>query len=531
MLLAETSSTDLELLAVLTGVSLLLLLAYRSAIPYPILFVIGGALMGFVPGTPDTALEPELVLLIFLPPLLYAAAFFSSLRDLREAAGPISVLAVGCVLFTTVGVAVVAHAVVPGMTWEVAVTLGAVLSPTDAIAATAIASRLSAPRRFITIVEGESLVNDATGLIVYKVAVVALVSGSFNLLDASAEFVLNAIAGVAIGLVIAFLIAQVRARLDDAPTEISMSLVTPYLAYLPSEALGVSAVLSAVAAGIYLGWHSPRLITPATRIQAFAVWEILVFVLNAVLFVLVGLELPHVIDGINEYSTGELALYGVAVSLAVIVARFLWIFPMTYVPRNLWAKLRGRDRERDWRLPFLIAFTGMRGGVSLAAALALPLTLDGGEPLPLRDLVIFLTYAVILATLVVQGLALPWLIRRLGVEEEPDVDIESEARLRAAWAALQALDEFENADWTRPETVQRMKNLYEYRIRRFNARLDPEDDGDMEEGSLLYQKLRRKVLEAERAEIIRMRNRGIINDEIMRRIERDLDLEDARLEI
>jgi Na+/H+ antiporter len=531
MFLAESSSTDLELLAVLGGVAVLLLIAYRTTIPYPVLFVIGGALMGFVPGTPDTALEPELVLLIFLPPLLYGAAFFSSLRDLRDAAGPISVLAIGCVLFTTAGVAVVAHMVVPGMTWEVAVTLGAVVSPTDAIAATAIASRLSAPRRFVTIVEGESLVNDATALIVYKVAVVALVSGSFNLFDASVEFLVNAVAGVAIGLIVGFAVAQVRARLDDAPTEISISLVTPYFAYLPSEALGVSAVLSAVTAGIYLGWHSPRLITPATRIQAFAVWEILVFVLNASLFVLVGLELPHVIDGISEYSTGALAWYGAAVSLAVIAARFLWIFPMTYLPRNLWARLRGRDRERDWRLPFLIAFTGMRGGVSLAAALALPLALDDGSPLPLRDLVIFLTYAVILATLVVQGLALPWLIRRLGVEEQLDVDVESEARLRAAWAALEALDELENADWTRPETIQRMRALYEYRIRRFNARLDPDDDGDIEHGSLAYQKLRRKVLEAERAEIIRMRNRGIINDEVMRRIERDLDLEDARLEI
>ncbi|HEX6390364.1 MAG TPA: Na+/H+ antiporter [Solirubrobacteraceae bacterium] len=526
------SSTDLELLAVLGAITLLLLAAYRTRVPYPILLVIGGAAIGFVPGMPDTTLEPELVLLIFLPPLLYAAAFFSSLRDLRDDASAISLLAIGCVLFTTAGVAVVAHTVVPGMSWEVALTLGAILSPTDAIAATAIASRVGAPRRFVTIVEGESLVNDATALIVYKVALTALVSGSFNAFEAGGEFVMNAIAGILIGLAVGYAIAALRSLIDDAPTEISISLVTPFFAYLPAEAAGVSAVLAAVTAGIYLGWHSPRLITPATRIQAFSVWEILTFVLNAALFVLVGLALPDVIDGISgSYSTGELVWYGAAVSLAVVAARFLWIFPMTLLPGRLMAHMRGSDRFRNWRLPFAVAFTGMRGGVSLAAALALPFTLDDGGALPFRDLVIFLTYAVILVTLVLQGLSLPWLMRALRLEEEPDLDVESEARMRAAWAALEALDKYEHAEWTREETVGRMRALYEYRIRRFNARLDPDGDDEIEAGSLAYQRLRRKVLEAERAEIIRMRNRGIINDEVMRRIERDLDLEDARLEI
>lgn len=532
MVLAQGTSTDLELLGVLFAITVLLVGAYRMAVPYPILLVVGGACIGYLPGAPDTVLEPELVLLIFLPPLLYSAAFFSSLRDLRDNVRPISLLAIGCVLFTMGGVALVAHTVIDGMSWEVALTLGAILSPTDAIAATAIASRVSAPRRFITIVEGESLVNDSTALIAYKFAVAAAVSGSFSAMSASGEFVLNSVAGVAIGLAVGAVIAWTRRAIDDAPTEITVSLVTPYFAYLPAEAAGVSAVLAAVTAGIYLGWRSPELITPATRIQAFAVWEILVFLLNAALFVLVGLELPHVIDGISgTYDGWRLAGYAASVGGAVILTRFAWVFPSTYLPRLLLPRLRRRDPAPGWRYTTLVAWTGMRGGVSLAAALALPLTIDGGAPFPHRELVIFLTYGAILATLLLQGMTLQPLIRRLGLEEELEVDLDSEARLKAAWAALGRLDELEDAEWTRAETIDRMRKAYEFRIRRFNARLDPDDDGDIETGSLAFQRLRREVLEAERAEIIRMRNRGVINDEVMRRIERDLDLEDARLEI
>ena len=233
------------------------------------------------------------MLIIVLPPLLYAAAFFSSLRELRDNLREISLLAIGLVIFTMVGVAVVAHEVIDGMSWEAAFVLGAVVSPTDPVAASAIAARVGAPRRYVTIVEGESLVNDATALVAYKFAVAAVVTGSFSLAEAGGRFVLNAVVGVAIGIAVGYVIARLRKALDDAPTEITISLVTPYFAYLPAEALGVSAVLAAVTAGIYLGWHSPELITPATRIQAFSVWEILVFVLNAVLFMLVGLQLPE----------------------------------------------------------------------------------------------------------------------------------------------------------------------------------------------------------------------------------------------
>jgi monovalent cation/hydrogen antiporter len=523
---------DVVLLTVLVGVTALLVVAYHSRVPYPILLVVGGAAIGFLPGVPDVQLEPELVLVIVLPPLLYSAAFFSSLRELRENVKEISLLAIGLVIFTMAGVAIVAHEVVDGMSWEAAFVLGAVVSPTDPVAATAIASRVGAPRRYVTIVEGESLVNDATALVAYKFAVAAVVTGSFSLTEASGRFVLNAIAGIAIGIAIGYLVARLRKALDDAPTEITISLITPYFAYLPAEALGVSAVLAAVTTGIYMGWHSPELITPATRIQSFSVWEILVFVLNAVLFVLVGLQLPTVLDGIGGMSTRDIVVDAAAVSLAVIVIRFLWVFPTTYVPRWLSRRVRERRGPITWHFPAIVAWTGMRGAVSLAAALAIPQTIDGGGAFPQRDLIVFLTYAVILVTLLLQGLTLPGVIKVLGVEEDGNLEQrESKARILAARAALDRIEELREQDWVRDDTADRMRGMYDFRIRRFSARFDEEDDGAIDRQSEAYQRLRRKVLEAERAEIIRLRNVGKINDEIMRRLERDLDLEDTRLEV
>jgi Na+/H+ antiporter len=522
---------DLILLTVLVGVAALLIAAYHSRIPYPILLVVGGAVIGFLPGVPDVQLDPEMVLVIVLPPLLYAAAFFSSLRELRDNLAEISLLAIGLVIFTMVGVAAVAHEAIDGMSWEAAFVLGAVVSPTDPVAASAIASRVGAPRRYVTIVEGESLVNDATALVAYKFAVIATVTGSFSLAEAGGRFVLNAVVGIAIGIAIGFLVAKLRKTLDDAPTEITISLVTPYFAYLPAEALGVSAVLAAVTTGIYMGWRSPELITPATRIQAFSVWEILVFVLNAVLFVLVGLQLPTVIDGIGGLSSGSVAADAIAVVAAVIVIRFLWVFPTTYAP---WLLRRARERgpAPHWQFPAIVAWTGMRGAVSLAAALAIPETIDGGGAFPQRDLIIFLTYAVILATLILQGLTLPGLIKVLDVEDDGNLEQrESKARILAARAALDRIEELRAEEWVRDDTADRMRGMYDFRIRRFSARFDDEDDGAIDQQSYAYQRLRRKVLEAERAEIIRLRNVGKINDDIMRRIERDLDLEDTRLEV
>jgi CPA1 family monovalent cation:H+ antiporter len=441
-------------------------------------------------------------------------------------------LAVGLVTATMVTVAVVAHLLVDDMSWSAAFVLGAIVSPTDPVAAVEIAVRVRAPRSLVTIVEGESLVNDSTGLIAYKFAVAAAVSGAFSLPDALLEFVLGAAGGVAIGLAVGLAIAELRRRLDDAPTEIAVSLLTPYFAYLPAEAIGASAVLAAVTAGLYLGWRSPELITPSTRIQAVGFWEILVFSLNAVLFVLVGLHLPSVLDGLVGYSTLELTWWAALVCGTVILTRFAWIFPLTYLPRLLVAR-HAREPAPDPRLAGLIGWSGMRGAVSLAAALAVPLHTDSGAPFPQRDLIVFLAYSVILVTVVGQGLTLGRLIAWAGLydDEETTAEQEARARIAAASAALSRLDDLADEDWVRAETHERMRALYDYRIRRFESQLDEEDDGEIEQGSQAYQRLRRTVLEAERAEIIRQRNRGLITDDIMRRIERDLDLEDARLEI
>ena len=525
---------DLVVLGVLLGVLAFLLLAERTGIPYPIPLTAGGAALAFLPGVSSFELPPEVILVAFLPPLLYATAFFASLQDLRANAAPIGLLAVGLVTATTVTVAVVAHAVIDGMPWPAAFVLGAVVSPTDPVAAVEIATRSRAPRRLVTITEGESLVNDATGLIAYKFAVAATVTGAFSLSDAVGEFVVSSLTGIAIGVAIGALIAPLRKRLDDAPTEIAISLLTPYLAYLPAEAMGVSAVLAVVTAGLYLGWRSPDLVTPTTRMQAVAFWEILVFGLNAALFVLVGLELGHVIDGLEGFSTGELALYAGVVCATVIVTRFAWIFPLTYLPRWLVPAIRRRDPSPDPRMPALLGWTGMRGAVSLAAALAIPLHTDSGAPFPQRDLIIFLAYAVILVTVLGQGLTLGRLIALAGIydDEETTAEQEARARIAAAEAALARLGELEGEDWVREQTHERLTALYQFRIRRFSSRLEEgEDDDDIEQGSQAYQHLRRKVLEAERAEMIRLRNRGEITDDIMRRMERDLDLEDARLEI
>jgi CPA1 family monovalent cation:H+ antiporter len=530
---AVGSGTEWVVLVGLAVLAALIISSSFTEVPYPIWLVLGGLALGFVPGLPDVSLDPDLVFLIALPPLLYAAAFFSSLRDLRANVRPISLLSIGLVITTTLTVALVAHAMIDDLSWGAAFVLGAVVSPTDAVAATSIARRLGVPRRVVTIVEGESLVNDATALVLYRVAVVAVLSGSFSLLDAGAKFVLSAVGGIAIGLFIGWLVAKVRQRIQDPPVEITLSLMTAYFAYLPAVALDVSGVLAAVTVGIYLGWNSPRLVTnPSTRIQAYGVWEILIFVLNVLLFVLLGLQLAGILDRLSGFSAATLVGYGALVSAVVILTRILWVFPLTYLPRYLFKHIRERDPSPSRQGPLLVAWTGMRGAVSLAAALAIPLETDAGAPFPARDLIVFLAFCVILATLVIQGLSMPALVRKLAVEDDGGEQYEeNKARKHAAAAAIARIEEVADEDWVRSDTAQRMRDLYDYRRRRFAARFDDGDDGQLDQQSLAYQRLRREALQAEREAILDLRNRGVINDEVWRRVERDLDLEDTRLEI
>src|SRR5215218_1442717 len=528
-MLASFSAGDSALLAVLLAVGLLLLAVSQFVrIPYPIVLVLGGAVIGFVPGAPTVQLSPDLVLVAVLPPLLYGAAFFTSLRELRANMKAIGLLAVGLVLLTMVAVAVVAHAVIPGLAWPGAFVLGALVSPTDPTAATAIAQRLGLPRRLIALIEGESLVNDGTALVAYRFAVAAVVTGSFSMVAASWRFVVNVVGGIAIGLAVGYLIRQLRRRLDNPPVEITIALLSGYFGYLPARAIDVSGVLAAVTVGIYMGWHTPELTNAQTRLQGQGVWEIVFLLLNGLLFALVGLQLPSILDELSGRSTLTLIGYAALVSAVVVAARFLWIFPTGYLGRLLSRRVREEDLAPSWAEKTILAWSGMRGAVSLAAALALPLTTDAGSAFPNRNLIVFLTFGVILATLVVQGLTLPGLIRVLRLEDDGLAEKEeAKARIHAAEAALERLAELEAEDWVREDTAERMRGLYGFRQQRFRERFDPEGDGSVEDRSQAYQRLRRELLDAERGAVQELRREGRIDDEVMRRVVRDLDLEDA----
>src|ERR1051325_3536723 len=361
---------SLALLAILVFVALLLVAAERTTIPYPILLVVGGLGLGFIPRIPDVQLPPDLVLIAVLPPLLYGGAFFTSLRDLRENAFAITLLAFGLVLATMVIVALVAHTLIPGLSWSSAFVLGAVVSPTDPTAATAIAERLGLPRRLIALIEGESLVNDGTALVAYKFAVVAVVSGTFSFSEAAGNFAVNVVGGIAVGLGVGYIVRKVRQRIKDPALAITLSLMSGCFAYLRPIGIGVSGVLAAVTIGVYMGWYTPELTTWQTRLQGVAVWEITFFILNALLFALIGLQLPVIVDALSGYSPARLVGYAAAVSIAVVAARFLWVVPGTYV--TAWTRRDKRPIQNPGRASVIIGWAGMRGAVSLPAARAPP---------------------------------------------------------------------------------------------------------------------------------------------------------------
>jgi monovalent cation/hydrogen antiporter len=521
---------QIVLVSLLVSVVVLGTVARLVRIPYPIVLVVGGLALGLVLGPDDTVtLDPDLVLVIFLPPLLYSSAFFANLHDLRRGMRVISVLAVGLVLVTMCTVAVIAHAVVDDMSWPVAFVLGAIVSPTDPLAATEILRRLRVPRQLVSIIEGESLLNDGTALVAYHTALKAVTAG-FVFWSAAGDFFVSAAGGIAIGLVAGKVLVEIRRRINDIPTEITISLLSGYAGYLPAEALNVSGVLAAVTSGVVLGWMAPEISTASMRLQGYAVWEILVFLLNALLFVLIGLQLPTILQGLNNESPATLLGWAAAVSVAVIATRLVFGEVFTRFIRAVDRRAVQQERRTPWRMRLISGWCGMRGAVSLAAALAL----DGN--FPQRDIVLFLTFAVIFATLVLQGLTLPALITLLRVEDDgSDEREELLGRREAVDAALARLEELQAAEWTRDETAERMRMLYEYRQRRFAIRAGEVDDAEgidaVETRSKRYQKMVRSVLTAQRERLVELRNSGQISNEIMHRLERELDLEDERLEI
>ncbi len=519
----------------LLTVAVLALVARKLNIPYPILFVIGGLLLALIPKMPPVRLNPELVFLFFLPPLLFPAAVFTSWRDFRANLRPISLLAVGLVLFTTGAVAFLANYFL-AMPLAAGFVLGAIVSPPDAVAATAIAQRLKVPRRIVTILEGESLVNDATALVAYRFGVAAVVTGKFSLAAAGGEFVVAGVGGILTGLAVGWLAQQLHRRVDDAPIEITVSLLTPFVAYLAAQRLGLSGVLAVVTAGLYLGWRVPELLTFKTRLPSWAVWGMVQFLLNGFVFILIGLQLPAVLQVLSDHAIPIVRLIGYAllISLTVVIVRFLWVFAATYLPFVMFKRVREQERFPKWQNVTIVGWTGMRGVVSLAAALALPISTQDDSPFPGRDLILFVTFAVILTTLVVQGLTLPWLIRTLRAREDGEEERREEihGRLAIAQAALERIDELSSAEWTNDETIERVRALYEFRRRRFKVQAGKlEDEDGIEERSLQYQRLMHRIYDAQREVLVGLRDDGEVSSEVMRRLERELDLEESRLEV
>jgi len=520
-----------SLIFLLGAAALLAQLARVLNVPYPILLVVGGLGLGFVPGLPVVQIAPEVIFIIFLPPLLNAAAFTSSPLDLRVHLRPIVLLAIGLVLLTTLVVAAVVHFVV-GLPWAVSFVLGAILAPTDLVAAEAIFRRLGVPERVGTVVGGESLINDGTGLATFRVALAA-VGGTFSFWEAGLEFLLIGGGGILVGLVLAWVILPLWARLRDPSILITFSVLIPYGVYiLAEEVLHVSGILAVVTYGLSQGWRAPRLFPDASsRIQALAFWGVLIFVLEALLFILVGQQLPSILGSLGEYSLAQVLLYAALIYAAVLAARFAWFFSTPYLHPVFDRLLRTRYLRASWQERLVMSWSGMRGGVSLAAALAVPVTI-GGERFEGRDLILFLTFAVILATLVLQGLTLPLLIRALRLKDDGNEGtlMELRARLEGARAALSTLEQISENERVPPGAKQQMRDNYEGRIRRYEGGIEAGGTTDeYAESSAAWRDWRRALIGAEREAILSLRDRGEISPEVMRRIERDLDLEESRI--
>jgi CPA1 family monovalent cation:H+ antiporter len=518
----QVSTVILLLLAVVT----LATVAQRVLIPYPILLVLGGLALSLVPGLPQVRLDPGLVFLVFLPPVLWAAAYFTSLRDFRANLRPITLLAVGLVLATSGVVAVVARWIMPGIGWPAAIALGAIVSPPDAVAATAIARRLHIPNRVVVILEGESLINDATALILYRAAVTAAVTGAFSVNEAFVQFVLASVGGVAVGVAVSFAMRWAFRVTRDSFTETVVTLLAPYAAWIVAERLHVSGVLACVAGGLYLRRYFSQAVGPATRMQALAFWEVLVFLLNGFIFILIGLQLSGLVGAVRG-AIGPLAWRAGVVSATIIAVRLVWVPIATILPRLLSPALRMRDPMPGWKPVFLIAWTGMRGIVSLASALALPLTTAAGSSFPFREDIILVTFGVILSTLVLQGLTLPPLVKRLRLGDDETLEREElHARDRAAEAALERLDELAGASWAVDRHVDQLRTHYRQRRQRSSS-LDAHDGSAQQAAA--YRRLRSEAIGAERRAVIGLRDEGAISDEILHRIEQELDVEAMRI--
>ncbi|WP_028925579.1 Na+/H+ antiporter [Pseudonocardia acaciae] len=512
------------LIALLIGSLAVTAVCRRLRVAPPLVLVVVGIAVSFLPFVPDFRINPDIVLLLVLTPLLYSAALDSSYLGFRANLRPIGLLAVGLVIFTTAAVGVAAWWLIPGLPLPAALVLGAVVAPPDAVAAVTVGRQLGLPRRVMTVLAGESLVNDATALTLFRVAVAAAAGASFSLLSGVGMFLVAGVGGVAIGLAMAWVVHRIRVRLNDPPIESALGLVVPFAVYLVAEEVHASGLLAVVVAGLYLGHRAPQT-GYATRLQDDAVWRASDTVLESIVFALIGLQLTTVVREVG--AVGPLVVVGLALTGVAVLARIVWVYPATYVPRLLMPKLRARDPYPNWRTPAVLSWAGMRGVVSLAAAFAIT------AQVPQREKLIFLAFVVTVATLLLHGTTLPWLIRRLGVhgaESASDALAEAEAQHAAGRAAVARLDDLaEDGDAAIERTVQKLRYLAQMRTNSSWERLGRDASETGESPSAAHRRLRRAMVAAERETFVRFRDERRIDDEVLRRVLRELDLEEAML--
>jgi monovalent cation/hydrogen antiporter len=523
----ENVSLIIILLSIVTALAQI---TDRIRIPYPILLVLVGIAIGIVPGLPQVHLNPDVVFLIFLPPVLYGAAWYTSWPDFKDSIRPISLLAIGCVLFTTTLVAMAAHYFIPNFGWPESFVLGAIISPPDAVAATAATKGLKLPKRIITILEGESLVNDATGLIAYRYAIAATASGTFIFWLAGINFFYVAGLGIVLGLAVGYVFYWVhKITPNNATTDTTFTLLTPYASYLIAEEFHASGVLAVVTAGLFLSPRSSEIFSNRTRLQATAVWDTMIFILNGIIFIFIGLQLPMILENIQDHSLSTLLLYGTLISVVTVIARILWVYPGAYLPRWLSKGIREREPQTNIRSVTLVAWSGMRGIVSLAAALALPLVTSSNKPFPNRDMIIFLTFCVIFVTLVFQGMTLRKLIQWLGLKgDDGHIEEEELARLKVAAQVIEHIEENYTLGLS-DAVLNQVKSKYEIRIQRI--RKDQSEEKLTREQIEEFTRIQLALIRHERQFVLGLRKQRLIKDEVLRKIEYELDLEEARLEL
>jgi Na+/H+ antiporter len=535
-LMAQDNIQDnlLIIISLLFVVSMLTMLSEKLRISYPIFLVIAGLLISFIPGIPHITLEPDWVFLLFLPPLLYFAAWNTSWKDFWELKRPIGLLAIGLVVITATAVAYLSNAMIPGFTLAMGFVLGGIISPPDAVAATSVLQGLKIPKRVVTILEGESLVNDASSLIVFRVALATLLTGQFVFWKAGVDFFVVAIMGIIIGLAIANVLYFVHRYFPTTSSiDTALTFISPYLMYIGAEHFHYSGVLATVSGGLFLSYRANEILTYNSRMQSRYVWETVVFLLNGIVFILIGLQLPEIINGLGENSIGAAITYAVIISLVTILIRIIWVFPSTYLPRIFSKRIRENEPVPSWRPVFIVAWSGMRGVVSLASGLAVPLTLsDNTTAFPQRNLILFITFIVILITLVLQGLSLPFLIKWLKINDEGGDTEEQEVavRLRLATASLDHMQSSYGEEVEVIDAFSRLRDRYERMIENANGKLMERENKSTGADFLpKYRHMLVEIVEIKREELQKLRRERIYSDEIIRARERELDLEEARL--